>query len=248
MNLGEVLSTARLAAGISLDDLAAATSIRAGLLSEIEKNNFSHCGGDIYARGHLRNIAPILGLDPAKLVELYNEEHSAESRSINELLVENNVTKVPQEKRNLSWKVPATVSIVVLLIFATVQIVVSNVQSENDPSPAATSSPSPTASAEPSATPTATTTATESASTENSATGKVTLSITAPRGDSRIDIWVDGEQIEKGTIFQGESKSYEGSRSISIYFGNPASLDVSVNGELLAPLGGQNEAVRRTFR
>ena len=244
MNLGEVLSTARLAAGISLDDLAAATSVRAGLLSEIEKNNFAHCGGDIYARGHLRNIAPILGLDPAKLVELYNEEHSAQSRSINELLVENNVTKVPQEKRNLSWKVPATVSVVVLLIFATVQIVVSNVQSENDPKPVATSTPSPTASAEPSATPVTT----ETAATENPATGKVTLSITAPRGDSRIDIWVDGEQVEKGIILQGESKSYEGTRSISIYFSNPASLDVSVNGELLAPLGGQNEEVRRTFR
>lgn len=244
MNLGEVLSAARLAAGISLDDLAAATSIRAGLLSEFEKNNFSHCGGDIYARGHLRNIAPILGLDATKLVELYNDEYSAESRSINELLVENNITKVPQEKRNLSWKVPATVSVVVLLIFATVQIVISNVQSSNDPNPVATTTPSPTTSAEPSATPVAS----ETTSTENPATGKVTLSITAPRGDSRIDIWVDGEQVEKGIILQGESKSYEGARSISIYFSNPASLDVSVNGELLAPLGGQNEEVRRTFR
>jgi cytoskeletal protein RodZ len=244
MNLGEMLSAARLAAGISLEDLAAATSIRVGLLTEIEKNNFSHCGGDIYARGHLRNIAPILGLDPARLIELFNEEHSVESRSIKELLIENNVTKVPKEKKNLSWKVPAAFSIVVLLIFATVQIVVSNVQSGNDASPAASSSPSPTASAEPSAS----AVTTETTTTENPANGKVTLLITAPRGDSRIDIWVDGKQIEKGTIYQGESKSYEGLRSIAIYFSNPAGLDVTVNGELLAPLGGENQEVRRTFR
>jgi cytoskeleton protein RodZ len=244
MNLGEMLSAARLAEGISLEDLAAATSIRVGLLTEIEKNNFSHCGGDIYARGHLRNIAPILGLDPARLIELFNEEHSVESRSIKELLIENNVTKVPKEKKNLSWKVPAAFSIVVLLIFATVQIVVSNVQSGNDASPAASSSPSPTAIAEPSAS----AVTTETTTTENPANGKVTLLITAPRGDSRIDIWVDGKQIEKGTIYQGESKSYEGLRSIAIYFSNPAGLDVTVNGELLAPLGGENQEVRRTFR
>ncbi len=244
MNLGEMLSSARLAAGISLEDLAAATSIRVGLLIEIEKHNFSHCGGEIYARGHLRNIAPILGLDPAHLVELFNEEHSAESRSIKDLLIENNVTKVPQEKKNISWKVPATVSIVVLLIFATVQIVVSNVQSGNDPDPVATTSASPTPSAEPSAS----AVTTETTTTDNPANGKVTLLITAPRGDSKIDIWVDGKQIEKGTIYQGESKSFEGLRSIAIYFSNPAGLDVTVNGELLAPLGGENQEVRRTFR
>lgn len=244
MNLGEVLSSARIAAGISIEDLASATSIRAGLLAEIEKNNFAHCGGDIYARGHLRNIAPILGLDPIHLVDLYNEEHSVESRSINELLVESNVSKVPQEKRNLSWKVPAAFSILVLLVFGTVQIVVSNVQSGSNSKPVATASPSSSTSAEPTATPVAT----ESTTTENPATGKVTLEISAPRGNSRIDIWVDGTQIEKGSIFQGESKSYEGTRSISIYFSNPAGLDVTVNGELLPPLGGQNEEVRRTFR
>jgi len=246
MNLGEMLSAARLAAGISLEDLAAATSIRVGLLTEIEKNNFSHCGGDIYARGHLRNIAPILGLDAARLVELFNQEHSVESRSIKELLIENNVTKVPKEKKNLSWKVPAAFSIVVFLIFATVQIVVSNVQSGNDASPAATSSPSPTPTA--SVEPSASAVTTETTTTENPANGKVTLQITAPRGDSKIDIWVDGKQIEKGTIYQGESKNFEGLRSIAIYFSNPAGLDVTVNGELLAPLGGENQEVRRTFR
>lgn len=244
MNLGEVLANARTTAGISIEDLASATSIRVGLLAEIEKNNFAHCGGDIYARGHLRNIAPLLGLDAAHLVELYNEEHSVESRSINELLVESSVTQVPHEKRNLSWKVPAAFSILVLIVFGTVQIVVTNVQSGSDAKPAATSTATPSTSPEPTASPVAT----ESTSTENPATGKVTLEITAPRGNSRIDIWVDGTQVEKGSIFQGESKSYEGTRSISIYFSNPAGLDVTVNGELLPPLGGQNEEVRRTFR
>lgn len=241
MNLGEVLSTARTAAGISIDDLAAITSVRAGLLAEMERNNFSHCGGDIYARGHLRNIAPKLGLDAAQLIELYNVEHSVESRSINELLAENSVTRVPQEKKSLSWKVPAGVSLAVLLVLGIAQIVYSNLNSSTSTtaSPIESTSPSPTPTDEPSP---------NSSASDIPATGGVTLSITASRGNSLIDIVVDGEHVDKGSIFQGESKSFEATTSISVFFSNPAGLDVTVNGELLEPLGGQNQEVRRTFR
>jgi cytoskeleton protein RodZ len=242
MNLGEVLHNARTSVGISLEDLAAATSIRAGLLSEMEKNNFSHCGGDIYARGHLRNLAPKLGLDAHELINLYNEEHSAESRSINEMLVENNVARVPHEKKSISWKVPAAFSIAIVLVVGVVQIVISNVNSEGprivEPTPSATASSS--ASAEP--------TPSSSATSEAPASQGVSMSITASRGNSRIDIVVDGQHVDKGSIFQGETKSFEAKTSISIYFSNPAGLDVTVNGELLAPLGGENQEVRRTFR
>ena len=241
MNLGEVLSTARASARLSLDDLASLTSIRAGLLSEMEKNNFSHCGGDIYARGHLRNIAPKIGLDVNQLIDLYNEEHSAESRSINEMLAENNVARVPHEKKNISWKVPAAFSVAIILVLAVAQIVITNVNSENPTKPSVTASATP----EPSASATEVESASPSASPVG---GGVSMSITAARGNSLIDIVVDGQHVAKGSIFQGESKSFEATTSISIYFSNPAGLDVTVNGELLAPLGGQNEEVRRTFR
>jgi cytoskeletal protein RodZ len=241
MNLGEVLSTARASARLSLDDLASLTSIRAGLLSEMEKNNFSHCGGDIYARGHLRNIAPKIGLDVNQLIDLYNEEHSAESRSINEMLAENNVARVPHEKKNISWKVPAAFSVAIILVLAVAQIVITNVNSENPTKPSVTASATP----EPSASATEVESASPSASPVG---GGVSMSITAARGNSLIDIVVDGQHVAKGSIFQGESKSFEATTSISIYFSNPAGLDVTVNGELLAPLGGQNQEVRRTFR
>ncbi len=241
MNLGEVLSSARASSRLSLDDLASLTSIRAGLLSEMEKNNFSHCGGDIYARGHLRNIAPKIGLDANQLIDLYNEEHSAESRSINEMLAENNVARVPHEKRSISWKVPAAFSIAIILVLAIAQIVITNVNSENPIKPLATATATPE--------PSASAVATEAASpTTSPVGGGVTMSITAARGNSLIDIVVDGQHVAKGSIFQGESKSFEATTSISIYFSNPAGLDVTVNGELLAPLGGQNQEVRRTFR
>jgi cytoskeleton protein RodZ len=263
MNLGEVLHNARTSVGISLEDLAASTSIRAGLLGEMEKNNFSHCGGDIYARGHLRNIAPKIGLDPIYLIELYNEEHSAESRSINELLVENNVARVPHERKRISWKVPAAFSIAIVVVLAVVQIVISNVNSDTPKEIAPTQSATPTASAAPEAIASATATTSPSPSqsptpsqspskspskSPTPAASGVKMTITASRGNSRIDIVVDGKHVDKGSIFQGESKSFEAKTSIAVYFSNPAGLDVSVNGELLAPLGGENQEVRRTFR
>jgi cytoskeletal protein RodZ len=240
MNLGELLSAARNSAGLSLDELSAITSIRAGLLSEMERNNFVHCGGDIYARGHLRNIAPKIGLDASKLIEIYDAEHALKNRSINEMLVESNVTKVPQEKRNLSWKVPAAGSLVIVLIFLVIQIVVTNVNSENT-SPVAVQSQSP------SPEPTRSMATYSETATPQSGTG-VDLTIAAVRGSSRIDIVIDGVHVDKGIILQGESKSFTSDTSISIYFSNPAGLDVTLNGELLPPLGGQNEEVRRTFR
>jgi cytoskeletal protein RodZ len=245
MNLGELLQSAREESRLSLNDLSEATSIRAGLLSQMERNDFSHCGGDIYARGHLRNIAPLVGLDVSKLIDLYNQEHSVESRSLNDLLTENNVTKVPIEKKSISWKVPASVSLFVLSAFIVVQVVMSNVDSS---SPAAVA-PTPVATASPTASPAPV--VTESASAESTVVTAVTgvkMEISATRGNSRIHIVADGRTLEKGSLFQGESRTFEADTSISIYFSNPAGLDVTVNGQLLEPLGGQNEEVRRTFR
>jgi len=247
MTLGRTIRDAREAARVSLESLSDATSIRMGLLSEMESNNFKHCGGDIYARGHLRNIAAIIGLNPQILIDLYNEEHAIESQRIQDSLVDNNVIQVPREKKSLSWKVPAVTSVAILLVIAVVQIVMSN-QSPSQvatPSVSATPSASTTPSTTPSATPTASAVAAPSATTTH---GPVSLVISASRGNSYIDIIVDGKEVEKGSIFQGESKTYKGSAVISVYFSNPAGLDVTFNGKLLAPLGGQNEEVRRTFR
>lgn len=241
MNLGEVLLSARTSSRLTIEDLASVTSIRAGLISEMEKNNFSNCGGDIYARGHLRNIAPKIGLDGNQLVELYNAEHSSDSRSINEMLAENNVARVPHEKKNMSWKVPAAFSLAIVLVLAVAQIVISNVNSDNPTKPAVESSVSPE--------PSQTATAVDSASPAASPVGTgVTLTVTAARGNSLIDIVIDGQHVAKGSLFQGETKSFEAPTSISVYFSNPADLDVTVNGELLAPLGARNQEVRRTFR
>jgi cytoskeletal protein RodZ len=242
MTTGSELRERRESAGLSLEQLASLTSIRMGLITEMENNKFVHCGGDTYARGHLKNIAMKLGLAPNHFVEMFNSEHSMDQRAIHDLLAENNVASIPREGKTLSWKIPALISIVVLVIIASVQIVMSNQGSEVvAPVVKESKAPAPTESATPAPTATPTETVADSA-------GPVTLELSAVRGNSFINIVVDGTSVLKGSIFQGDVKSFKAKSSISLYLSNPAGVDVTHNGTLLAPLGGQNQEVRRTFR
>ena len=250
MTTGSELRDRRESAGLSIEQLASLTSIRMGLISEMENNKFVHCGGDTYARGHLKNIALRLGLEPNHFVEMYNSEHSMDQRAIHDLLTENNVAAIPREEKTLSWKIPALISFLVLIIIGSVQIVMSNQSSEVvAPVVKESASPGPTESETTapieSATPTPTAAPTE---TVEDAAGPVTLTLSAVRGNSFINVVVDGKSVLKGSIFQGDEKTYKGKSSISLYLSNPAGVDVTHNGKLLAPLGGQNQEVRRTFR
>ena len=249
MTLGSTIRDAREAARISLESLSDSTSIRMGLLTEMEDNRFTHCGGDTYARGHLRTIAKRIGLNPQILLDLYDEQHSTEKRAMQDLLVENNIMQVPREKKTISWKVPALVSVTILFVIASVQIVTSNQDSSPTPAPSVSASksaeptPAPTESSTPTPPPTQ-----SPAPAVISKSGPVELTLVASRGNSYIHIVVDGSQAEKGSMFQGETKTFKGKKVISIYLSNPAGLDLTLNGKQLAPLGGQNEEVRRTFR
>lgn len=72
MSVGDELTAARVRAGLTIEELSAATRIRPGLLTAMEADDFVRCGGNFYARGHIRSIAKVLGADPAPLIESFN--------------------------------------------------------------------------------------------------------------------------------------------------------------------------------
>ncbi|WP_112107262.1 helix-turn-helix transcriptional regulator, partial [Parafrankia sp. Ea1.12] len=74
-SLGSVIAAARRAAGLTIDDVSDRTRIRASLIERIEQDDFSGCGGSVYARGHLRSIATTLGLEPGPLLAVYDAGH-----------------------------------------------------------------------------------------------------------------------------------------------------------------------------
>jgi cytoskeleton protein RodZ len=69
--LGKVLADAREACGLSTADVAAAVNLRETVVKAIERDDFSMCGGDVYARGHIRAIGRRVGLDVAPLLATY---------------------------------------------------------------------------------------------------------------------------------------------------------------------------------
>ena len=249
MTLGELLQKAREDAGFSVDELSHIVNLRPGLIRAMESNDFLPCGGDTYARGHIRNISQITGSNSQELLAIYDAEHSAESRSIHSQLVDNNAAAMRKENRKISWKVLVSVSLSVVVLIGVAQFAISAIDSEPiatsmvveevEPSQTPTPNASPTSSLTPSSSPVA------SAAPIN---GQLTLLIAATRGNSNIDVVIAGASVFKGPLFQGESKSFNGQDSISIYLGNAGDLDLTLNGEKLASLGERNQEIRKTFR
>ena len=57
MSIGESLADARRQAGLTISQVSQQTRIRESIIRDIEQGDFSTCGGDFYARGHIRSIA-----------------------------------------------------------------------------------------------------------------------------------------------------------------------------------------------
>lgn len=53
-------------------DLASRTEIRAPMLIAMEADNFTACGADVYASGHLKGVASALEMDPDELLDLFD--------------------------------------------------------------------------------------------------------------------------------------------------------------------------------
>ena len=75
VSIGEALTAARHQAGLTITQVSQRTRIRETIVRGIERDDFSACGGDFYARGHIRAIARATGADPEPLVREYDSSH-----------------------------------------------------------------------------------------------------------------------------------------------------------------------------
>ena len=238
MSLGSMISKARLDARLSIEDLSASTNIRPQLLRDIESNNFLTCGGDTYARGHIRNIAQRLGVDPQIFLTIFEDEQMHVDRSMQDMLVETNAMRQPEEARKISWKVLATLSIGSLGIAGLVQIIVSNTSSPSVPAPITSVSASPTASAEP--TP-------SDEPTVSTGTG-VEVVITASRAKSWLFVSdASGRTLFSGQISAGTIKTFSSDASLNFKIGNAGGVDLVVNGKKIDSIGGDGEVVSVSY-
>jgi cytoskeleton protein RodZ len=74
--IGPELAAARTRLGLTVDQLADRTRIRPHVIEAVEVDDFEPCGGDFYARGHLRTLARVLGIDVSPLLATYDERYA----------------------------------------------------------------------------------------------------------------------------------------------------------------------------
>jgi len=238
MSLGSLITQARKSAGLSIDDLSASTNIRASLLREMESDSFHNCGGETYARGHIRNIATKLGVDPLIFIAAFEEEQMHTDRSMKDLLVENSVMRLPESARKVSWKVLATISVASLFVVGLAQIIISNTSSLDIPAPIASTTESATPSAE--ATPT-------EEATVSTGTG-VQLIVSASRAKSWIFVSdATGRTLFSGQIARGSTKTFSTDVSLNVKIGNAGGVDLTVNGNKVDSIGADGEVVSVSY-
>jgi cytoskeletal protein RodZ len=240
MSLGALITKSRTDARLSIEDLAKATNIPITLLRDMENDNFKKCGGETYARGHLRNIAAKLGIDERIFLDLFETEVTAPAKPIREMLNENNVTMPYQEPKRISWKVLAAGSAAVLVLFAGAQIFFLNSDNANDPEIIITASATPSNSASESVTP--------SVAASPEIVGGVNVELVASRGTT----WLyatneNGEVLFSGQVRQGATKTFSAAKQVNLRVGNAGGVDISVNGKDVGSIGANGDVVNLTY-
>ena len=240
MSLGASITKSRTDARLSIEDLAKVTNIPTTLLRDMENDNFAKCGGETYARGHLRNIAAKLGVDERVFLDLFETEVTAPAKPIRELLNENNVTMTYQEPKRISWKFLAAGSAAALVLFAGAQIIFSNMDNGSNPEMIATTLATPSNSATESAAP--------SAAASPEIVGGVNVELVASRGITWLYATNEsGEVLFSGQVREGVTKTFNAAKQVNLRVGNAGAVDISVNGKDVGSIGADREVANLTY-
>jgi transcriptional regulator with XRE-family HTH domain len=229
--IGAALLRARDAAGLSLQDVAARTKVRPGILADIEADAHDKLPALTYTLGFVKAYARTVGLDPAEAAERYRRE------SLKGDPIPTMVDLQPLEAKRLPSKrltLVATTAIVLLLgLFGA-----WGAGWLTPPPPAAPDS----ALIEPAETP-APAAVEVTPTTPASADSSAPVTITA-----REEVWVriaDGdESFFMGTMAPGQVMSLPPGRAWKLRTGRAGALEVKVGSTVIPPLGGPAEQVR----
>ena len=105
VSIGGALAEARHSAGLTVADISARTRIREALIRAIEHDEFDVCGGDFYARGHIRAIAAVVGADPGSLIGEYDAAHPS-GRPVTLEELPNRPPRTPRGQGRPRWVAP----------------------------------------------------------------------------------------------------------------------------------------------
>lgn len=123
--IGPQLAAARERLRLSVDQLAERTRIRPHVIESIEVDDFAPCGGDFYARGHLRTLARVVGIDVAPLLEAYDERYAdapVDARRVFEAELATGAGSIRGTRGGPSWSVLVAAVMVLVLAWSVAQL------------------------------------------------------------------------------------------------------------------------------
>ena len=242
MTVGSYLREARVAAGYSVDDVATHTRIRAAVIKDLESENFESSGGSAYARGHIRTIAKFINADIDRLLEAFEETTAGASRSMIELLEENNAT-VLRNKKNYSVKFSPKIIGIAASIVVGIAIIIPTGLALSSKVTHKVSTPTQSKSSAPAAA--VTTTPVKPSGSVSTGHGVV---VSASNGTSWLFVAdASGVQLFSGKLSNGASQTFDPTNGLSMRIGNAGAISISVNGKDQGSIGAVGEVKTLTF-
>jgi cytoskeletal protein RodZ len=229
VSIGDTLAEARRQAGLTIAQVSQQTRIRESIVRAIEQGDFSPCGGDFYARGHIRSIAEVVGVDPVPLVREYDEEHPPGSMRASQIFEPATPIRI-RDPRNLHLGRVLAVALLAVIGFGAYHVV-STRGTHTSATPTATVRPVATAKPKVTAKP----------ATHKAAVPKNTAVITLT---AISDCWVgfnspSGQSLSQVTIPAGQTMTWNEKHSVSMVIGNPPGVKLTVNGKTQHMKAGQ---------
>jgi cytoskeletal protein RodZ len=235
VSVGDALAQARSQAGLTIAQVSQLTCIRETIIRGIERGDFSACGGDFYARGHIRSIARVVGLDPEELVREYDAIHGAPTAITAADVFEPSTPIRLKERRSANWSVVMVLVLAALLGYGVFRLVDHGAS----PRPVAAGGTHPQASRSP----TARSSPTPSAAHQH----RLIIRLTAVQ-----DCWVqfarpNGHVLLQAYVLSGSTRTWHFKHAVSMQIGNPGGIVLTVNGKDLGRPGAYGQPVTLNF-
>ncbi|MEU6354341.1 RodZ domain-containing protein [Streptomyces sp. NPDC047072] len=233
-SIGRALQQARIAAGLTVDDVSNATRVRIAIVHAIEADDFAPCGGDVYARGHIRTLAKAVRLDPAPLLEQFAAAHGGGRPAPTPAAPLFEAERIRPERRGPNWTAAMVAAIVAVIGFVGFTAFKGGddgtAQVADGTTPATSKAASPTPKSD--KTPKDTTPAPSDSAIAAAPQDKVTVQVSAADGKSWISAKDhNGRLLFDGLLQQGDSKTFQDSEKINLVLGDAGAIQLYVNGK-----------------
>ena len=245
MSIGETLITAREQAGMSVEQVATATRLRQTLVRAIEHDDYQLCGGDFYARGHIRNLAKTVGIDPDPLIAEFDQSNGAAAPPRATTIFESETAVHRERRRGPNWSAAMAAVLVLVVVYGVAQAVTGGTGTnskgtEADPSGPAASQSAP---AQPQASPSPS----GPSAVAQAQRARVTVQVQAA-GRSWLQVTTaSGKELFQGLMQAGEVKTFTDKQRVKLVVGNAGAVLLTVNGTAVGAPGRAGQVARVQF-